>query len=100
MKAIIHRKKYDTDTAEKICGFSVDDGDIGYTSETLYRKKAGEFFLYGEGGPLSVYGKPDEDGSMCSASEIFPFSENEAKEFVEEYGSAKIYEELFGKAED
>lgn len=100
MKTTIHRKKYDTDTAEKICGFSIYDCDIGHTSETLYRKKTGEFFLYCEGGPMALYGKPDEDGVKCSSADIFPYSDEYAKKFVEEYGSVGKYKELFGEVEE
>jgi len=56
MKKIINGKKYDTETATKLgedCrGYR---GDIDFWSEELYRKKTGEFFLYGEGGARSQY---------------------------------------------
>lgn len=52
MKKIINGKKYDTDTAKEV-GYSNNgllSTDIDYIEETLYQKKTGEFFLYGEGG--------------------------------------------------
>jgi len=59
MKKIIDGKKYDIETAmligttEKGCNCT----DYHYTSEVLYQKKNGEFFLFGEGDPLSIYGE-------------------------------------------
>ena len=100
MKMIINNEIYDTDTAEKICGYTFGKGTLGYISETLYRKKTGEFFRYGEGGPLSAYGELGEEGSMCGSSDIFPFPEEYAKDFVERFGSVEIYEELFGEVEE
>ena len=47
MKKIIRGRQYDTDTAQRIGSW--DNGlsgtDLEYTSETLYRKRTGEFFL-------------------------------------------------------
>ena len=57
MKKIINGKKYDTETATKIGEYSngYSTSDFHYIDETLYRKKTGEFFLYGEGGPMTRY---------------------------------------------
>lgn len=50
MKKIINGKKYDTESAQEICSRSSGHyGDFHRVAETLYRKKTGEFFLYGEG---------------------------------------------------
>ena len=99
MKKIINGKKYDTETAKEIYGFS-SGSDFGYISKILYRKKTGEFFICGEGGAMTSYAKVCEDGSICGSSEITPISEKIAKEFVEEYGSVEEYEQVFGEVEE
>lgn len=99
MKKIINGKKYDTETAMEICGFS-NGSDFRYISEILYRKKTGEFFIYGEGGAMTSYAKDYGNGSIGGSSEIIPISEKRAKEFVEEYGSVEEYEKVFGEVEE
>ena len=48
----IDGKRYNINTAEFIASWDNDLPymDFGYLKETLYRKRTGEFFLYGEGG--------------------------------------------------
>ena len=52
-------RRYDTETAKAVG--SRDNGlsyrDFNHVEETLYRKKTGEFFLHGEGGPMTKYAK-------------------------------------------
>ena len=57
MKKIINGKKYDTDTAQELASWDNGGGwrDFHHCEETLYRKKTGEFFLFGEGGPMTKY---------------------------------------------
>ena len=56
MKKVINGKVYDTDTAREVGCFDSGAGDrlFGW-SETLYVKRTGEYFLFGEGGPGSKY---------------------------------------------
>jgi len=59
MKKIINGKRYDTETAQLIGSASYSNRtDFRFWSEELYRKKTGEFFLYGEGGPASKVDRP------------------------------------------
>ena len=92
MKKIINGKKYDTETAAYICGYVFGTyNDLFYNEENLYRKKNGEFFFYGYGGP----------GTSYKCEEIIePFTESEAKNFIEKYGDVETYEELFGEVEE
>ena len=55
MKKIINGKLYDTETAKLIGRSYHGEGprDFRHYSEELYRKRTGEYFLYGEGGPMS-----------------------------------------------
>ena len=90
MKKIIGGKRYDTETAEFIG--SVHPGQLNYWREELYRKRNGEFFLYGIGGPASKYGSGN--------AEIRPLSIKEAQEWVEKYLNADTYEKVFGKVDE
>ena len=100
MKKIINGKKYDTDTAKSMLSWSNDRTDFSYCYEELYRKKTGEFFLYGHGGPMSKYTKSCGDNSWSGAEEIIPLTEAEARQWAEEHGDADEYEAIFGEVEE
>lgn len=97
MKKIINGKMYNTETAKKVGewwnGYSTRD--FHYCEETLYQKKTGEFFLYGEGGALSPYTKSCGQNCWSGAEEIIPMRESEAREWAEEKLSADTYIEIF-----
>ena len=98
MKKIIHGKKYDTDTAERLGCWNngLDRGNLNFCEEELYRKKTGDFFLYGCGGPRTSYAK--RDGDMWSGGEdICLLSVAEAKDWVEDHLSADSFEAIFGE---
>ena len=101
MNRIINGKKYNTETAE--CVGAWDNGfsynDFNYTGEELYRKKSGEFFLYGESGALGKYAVW-HGNSGGGGKEIIPLSEDEARQWAEEHLSADTYEEIFGEVEE
>lgn len=100
MKKIINGKRYDTETAEFIgCEQYLYPGQLNYWREELYRKRNGEFFLYGIGGPASKYGVW-EGSSASGSSTIKPLSIKEAQEWTEKHLSADRYEEIFGKVEE
>ncbi len=98
MKKIINGKKYDTETAEFVG--EMDNGlcgtDFDCIAESLYRKKTGEFFVYGQGGARTRYARKD-GASICGGCEIVPLSEDEAKKWAERYLDADKYEEIFGE---
>src|SRR5690606_41772958 len=48
--------------------------DFRFWSEELYRKKTGEFFLYGEGGPASKYGRKIEQNTWSGGEQIIPLT--------------------------
>ena len=100
MQKIINGRKYDTETAVYIGKYSEYlPGDFHYYEEKLYRKRNGEFFLYGEGGPASKY--RDYIGRMyISGSAIVPVTEEEAKQWAECALEVGDYEELFGEVEE
>lgn len=102
MKKIIGGKIYDTDTATRIDVMSNNRSysDFSYFSETLYRKRTGEYFLYGEGGPMSKYAVSRGDNSWSGGSAIIPLSYDKAKEWAEENMDADDYQKEFGEVSE
>lgn len=102
MKKIINNKVYDTATARKVgyWGNGLGCRDFGWKEETLYRKKTGEFFLHGEGGPATNYAERI-DNAWSSGERIMPMSFAEARAWAEEHLDGDEFEEIFGAvAED
>lgn len=101
MQKIIKGRKYDTDTAQKVCSYDngLPESDFDALCEQLYIKRTGEFFLYGYGGARTAYA--EADGNMWTSGErIVPLSENDAKAFAEEHASPEVYERYFGEASE
>lgn len=102
MNKIIKGKRYDTETAQEIyCASSnVGRGDFSFWEETLYKKRTGEYFLYGEGGAMSKYRTVIDQNNWSGGEKIVPLSLDEAKEWAEKYMTADEYEEEFGTVEE
>ena len=102
MKKIINGKRYDTDTAEFIGRWEniYNSADLQYECEELYRKKTGEFFMYGEGGPASSYAVQTGSSSWSGSCKITPITEDEAKKWVEKNLDGDVYESLFELEEE
>ena len=101
MKKIINGRKYDTETAKELgywCnGYNLNDFD--YEEETLYQKKNGEFFIFGQGGARSAYSGLDGNWH-CAGSAIIPIDEERAKQWAEQNLKADEYEKIFGEVEE
>ena len=101
MRRIINQKKYDTNTATKITFIKyLYPSDFHWFTEVLYRKKNGEFFLCGKGGPLSKYGEEYSNGQLSGGSAIIPLSLEDAKAWCEKVLNVDEYEEIFGEVEE
>lgn len=101
MKKIINGKLYNTETATELGDFwnGLSTSDFRNLSETLYRKKNGEFFLYGQGGAMTEYSQPV--GDMTGGGEkIIPFTEEQARNWAEKRLDADEYIEIFGEPEE
>lgn len=101
MKKIINGKKYDTATAKEVGSWSnnLSYRDFSHCEETLYRKKTGEYFLHGEGGPMSRYA--ERVGDMWGDGEsIHPMTFDEACKWAEDHLDGDEYEEIFGEISD
>ena len=100
MKKIINGKRYDTETATKVGDWEnmADIRDFHYESETLYRKRGGEYFLHGEGGAMTRYSESYGNNSWGYGERIMPLSHEEARQWAEEHLEADEYEAEFGEA--
>lgn len=102
MKRIINGKLYNTETAKEM-GIYYSDyarNDFDYYEETLYKKKTGEFFLYGFGNAASKYAKSAFGGGQCGGENIKPLTEEQAKKWTENHLEADEYIEIFGEVEE
>lgn len=100
MKKVIGNKMYNTNTAELLASYSENCGSFEYISEGLYRTKKGAYFVAGEGGALSRYSIKDGQNAWCGSEDIRILSEEEAREWMEEHGTADEYISAFGEVEE
>ena len=102
MKKIINGKLYDTETARQVGAYSYGEGrDFSAYGENLYRKRTGEYFLYGEGGPMTRYASHKGDNSWGWGEEISPLTLDAARQWAEKHMDADAYQAEFGPvAED
>ena len=99
MKKIIDGKKYDTETAREVGYWSNNRSysDFSYCSETLYQKRTGEFFLFGDGGAMSRYAESCGQNEWTGGSHIEPLTYKAAQKWAEEHLDADEYEAIFGE---
>lgn len=101
MKKIFRGRKYDTDTAELVGSVSYSNRtDFGHWSEELYKKRTGEFFLYGEGGPASKYRETVGLNEWSGGEMIKPLTYDEAREWAEKNLDGDEYEKIFGDVDE
>ena len=102
MKKVIKNRIYDTSTAVKLASWKFGGGprDFHHITETLYRKKVGEFFLHGEGGPATQYAVSIGAGRWEGGEKILPLTYAEADAWAEEKLEADVYERIFGPVSD
>lgn len=97
MKQIISGKVYDTATAKECGDWSNNQRGFDWISETLYRKKTGEFFVHGEGGARTQYATRVEQNMWAGGERIMPLSYAEAREWAEQHLDGDAYEAIFGE---
>ena len=97
MKQIIKNKLYDTDTAKLIGCDSSRTSDFSRWTEKLYRKRTGEYFIHGEGGPMSRYAVACGNNEWEGGSKIIPLSFEKACEWAEKHLDADQYIKAFGE---
>lgn len=98
MKKIINNRVYDTSTAQKLGEW--DNGyytsDFPFCAETLFRKRTGEYFLFGEGHAMSKYASHSGNNSGWG-EKIIPMSYEKAQQWAEEHLNADDYIRIFGE---
>lgn len=102
MKKVINGKLYNTDIAIEVgqCNSTVKPDDINYCMEILYRKKTGEYFLYGKGGPNSKYAQPGGMNTWKSGELIVPLDYKSASSWAAEHLDPAEYQNIFGEIRD
>lgn len=98
MKSIINGKRYDTEKAVVIGDASSGHGhsDFKWWVATLYKTpRAGQFFLSGEGGPMTLFKRSHPDGGWGYGGGIIPLTDNDALEWAEQELGAETVEEHF-----
>ena len=102
MKKIINGKVYDTEKAKQVASYSNAGSwrDFQHYEETLYLKRTGEYFLFGEGGPMTRYARSEGQNSWTGGERIEPLTYAAAKEWAEEHLTASEYESIFGEVEE
>ena len=80
MKRVIKGQTYNTETAVDLCKLpcSIDSQDPYWHDTHLYMTKKGTFFLAGEGGPMSRWGKSSGPNKLSGGSGIEPIEPREA----------------------
>ena len=98
MKKTINGKLYDTETAREMGSWSNtwDTRDFHRVAETLYLKRTGEFFLHGEGGPMTKYAVSLSDNSWRGGDQIIPLTAARARQWAEEHLDADDFASIFG----
>lgn len=102
MKKVINGSRYDTDTAKKLAEWESGQNytDFNWYSETLYRTKAGKWFLHGQGGAATAYADRASDGWSSFGERIIPLSEEAAKSWAEKHLDADKYASIFAVVSD
>lgn len=97
MKKIINGKRYDTEKAECIGGYSYGyPSDFNYIHEALYvTPRSKSYFLAGEGGANTKYSTTVSQGSWSGGERIQPMSESDAFEWAQRYLEPDEVEKYF-----
>jgi hypothetical protein len=98
VKAIIHGRRYDTETAQKIATYSNGGGcnDFRHFEESLYRTKRGSWFIAGSGGPMTHYARSVDQNAWSGGEGIHPHPPAEAQWWLEHYEFTAELEQWFG----
>ena len=97
MKKIINNKLYDTATAKKLAEWDENGTDpLNYIAEALYRKKTGEFFVFGDGGANTKYARIGRLKNFEPGSAILPMSLEQAKGWALDRLPKNEYDDIFG----
>lgn len=102
MRQVIDGLTYNTETATEVgAADNIGTGasswsDFSAWSATLYRTKNDRYFLAGEGGPMTRFGRPTGDGGTSGGERIIPLSREAALEWAEQNLKIEEVEAEFG----
>lgn len=99
MRRIIDGRVYDTETASLVGSWYGDGDGIEACGEDMYRKRTGEYFLRGWGGPATRYAVQRGSG-WASGEAIIAMGFDDARRWCEERLPAEAYEAEFGAPEE
>lgn len=95
-RKLIKGIQYDIDSATEIAEISSPkDDQTDSFMERLYRKRSGEYFVYGVGGARTRYAKRD-GASWTAGWDIIPQSYEDARKWAKSNLSWRRYQDLFG----
>lgn len=93
MEKIINGKRYNTETAILVGRWNnnLPHDDFEWCDESLYKKRGGEYFIYGEGGSMTRYSK---------SKSIVPLSFEQAESWAKRHLDSSTYENEFTLSDD
>lgn len=102
MKKHFSNKLYDTSTATLVGSSSnrLPASDFTWMRESLYRKRTGEYFLYGEGGPMTRYAKRGAGADSGFGEEIIPLTLDAAQKWAESHLEPDEYKKEFSPSDE
>lgn len=102
MRRVINNLSYDTKTAEYLfsCTNGKREGSSEFYQEHLYRKRTGEFFLYGMGEKDSKYAKSVGGNEWDRGELIIPLDYASAQQWASENLEPSAYDKLFGELKE
>lgn len=102
MKKYLNNKLYDTSTATLVGVHSnqMPASDFSWMRESLYRKRTGEYFLFGEGCPSTRYGKVCGNNEYGYGESIMPLTFEAAQKWAEKNLEADDYESEFHPSDE
>ena len=101
MKFVYNSKEYNTETATEIASYSnnYDYDNLFWRREKLYKTKDGEYFIYGKGGPCSIFQNWTCLGDPIPGERIYPLRPNKEKAYIKNHWDEEAYIKIFGESE-
>lgn len=97
MRKIASNHVYDTAGKTPLgTSSSCMDDKLHWCEESLYRTRAGRYFLHGQGGPGSRYAEMIESDRWSNGERIIPMTLAEAQAWAEAHLTGEEYKAIFG----
>lgn len=97
MRKYINGNRYDTDTAVELGRWENGSTpyDFDWVRETLFRTKAGLYFIHGEGGANTRYSQDLGENRWSGGERIVPMTQDSAREWAEQHLDADQVDQAF-----